>query len=258
MIFMLKREFEIFCMALSFYSRIPVPAFAQYNQDCIDESTKYLPVVGWIVGAMSAFSYFVFSLIFNNNVALLLSMITSVILTGAMHEDGFGDFCDGMGGGFDKEQILKIMKDSRIGTYANVGLLGILSLKFFALQSINSALIPIILICGHSISRYVAGSIAFTHKYVRKDDDSSKSLKFLKNTKWNVILVSSILAFLPLLLLGIKAFILLLPMLIVRQIFAFYLNKRLGGYTGDCLGALQQISETVFYLFAGISIWNCI
>lgn len=128
----MKKELNIFFTAVSFYTRIPSPpSFQQYHQSILNESIKYFPFVGWIVGFVAAVFFFVLHTIFGLSLAILFSMISSILLTGAFHEDGLADLCDGFGGGWTKEKILEIMKDSRVGTYGVVGLTAILAINFY-------------------------------------------------------------------------------------------------------------------------------
>jgi len=255
---MIKKEFQIFFTALAFYTRIPCYKICNYSPKYVDESTKYLPLIGWIVGGIGGLVFIISKYFLPVYIAILLSIISTILITGAFHEDGFADFCDGAGGGFDKEQILRIMKDSRIGSYALIGMIGLLGLKYAALISINTDILPLILIAGHSISRYTAGSFLFTHEYVRKNDDNAKSLKISKKSSFMIILISSFFGVLPIFWLGIKFLLILIPIFITRQIFSSYFTRKLGGYTGDCLGAVQQITEVVFYIFAVMAPWKYI
>jgi adenosylcobinamide-GDP ribazoletransferase len=175
-------------------------------------------------------------------------MIASILTTGAFHEDGFADVCDGFGGGWTKEKILLIMKDSRLGTFGVVGLGLILLLKWSVLKYFPVNTLIIVLISGHAISRLNAVSLISTDKYAR-DDDSSKS-KPLATKMSTGRLIFAILFGLAPLALFYNAYVplALLPLLIVRWYLSGYFKKWIGGYTGDCLGAVQQVSEVVFYL----------
>ena len=178
-------------------------------------------------------------------------------MTGAFHEDGFADMCDGFGGGWTKEQILKIMKDSRVGTYAVVGLLVLLLTKIqlvALLVQLEVDYLTIFLICltGHSLSRWTAATVIYTSEYVR-EDEKSKAKPVAKSFTWRNVILSTIFGFIPiafLIFLTQEWFILMVPFM--AYFVKMYLNglfkKKLGGYTGDCLGATQQLTEVVIYL----------
>ena len=126
----MNKEWNIFKTALLFFTRIPVGRHSDWNQEYVDKATSYLPVIGLLVGGFGGLVFFGASCIFPQTVAIVLSMMATVLLTGAFHEDGFCDVCDGFGGGYTKEQRLSIMKDSRSGAYAVIGATLLLLLKF--------------------------------------------------------------------------------------------------------------------------------
>jgi adenosylcobinamide-GDP ribazoletransferase len=251
----MKKEIVVFLTAVMFFTRIPCPKGMDYSQDILNASAGYYPVIGWIVGGFAGLVFYCAYLIFPFSISILLSMVATILLTGAFHEDGFADVCDGFGGGWHKKEILDIMKDSRIGAYGAIGLIAVLSCKFLALSAINASFIPIILIIGHSLSRFISSIFRFTDQYVR-DNDDSKVKPMAKEMSVKNLALSAVFGLLPLLLLkNIFAFALVIPVLIAELLFARYSVRRIGGYTGDCLGAAQQLCEVVFYL-SFIGFWQ--
>ncbi len=244
----MKKEIRIFFTALMFFTRIPCPKWVDHSAEYLNKSSKYFPVVGIIVGSISALAYWLFKLIFPADIALIFSMIASILATGAFHEDGFADVCDGFGGGWTKEKILFIMKDSRLGTFGVVGIGLILLLKWSALKYIPVDTLVITLICGHAISRLNAVSLIFTDQYAR-DDDSAKSKPLATKMSTAALIFALVFGLAPLALFNnINVLLVILPLLLLRWYFSRYFKKWIGGYTGDCLGAVQQVSEVVFYL----------
>ena len=140
---------------------------------------------------------------FQTVLTLILAIIASILTTGAFHEDGFADVCDGFGGGWTKEKILMIMKDSAIGAYGAIGLVLLFLLKFKLLsESIllftnNILLIFLLFISAHSLTRLAAISIIFTHEYSR-EDASSKSKPIAKQYTWKEVFGSFIFGLIPL------------------------------------------------------------
>jgi len=134
---MIRREWNCFLTALLFFTRIPVPKSYQYKETYSSPSSKYLTLIGWIIGGIAGAVFYTTSLLFPIEIAIVLSMISTVFFTGAFHEDGFADVCDGFGGGWGKENILKIMKDSTVGAYALIGTSLLLLLKFNALVALE-------------------------------------------------------------------------------------------------------------------------
>jgi len=119
---MIKREIHIFLTSIMFYTRIPCPRWVDHSPDYLNQATRYFPLVGWIVGGVYAGSIVVLTMFFSPLISIILGLAISVLMTGAFHEDGFTDMCDGFGGGWTREKILLIMKDSRVGTFGLVGL----------------------------------------------------------------------------------------------------------------------------------------
>jgi adenosylcobinamide-GDP ribazoletransferase len=266
---MLKNEIKIFFTALMFYTRIPCPKWVDHSPDYLNKSTRYFPLIGWIVGAFSFAIYYGTKFLFPIEIAVLMTMVAGILLTGAFHEDGFADVCDGFGGGWTKKKILEIMKDSRVGAYGAIGLVLLFLLKFYLLlqiaqgayvSSLNIHLYVLLLfISAHSLSRLSAISIVFTHQYAREDDES-KSKPIAQKYSWKEVVGSSLFGLAPIISLAFFQYQILLVIPIIF-LFRFYLSvyfkKWIGGYTGDCLGATQQVSEIVFYLSV-IGIWKFI
>ncbi|MEG0849305.1 MAG: adenosylcobinamide-GDP ribazoletransferase [Flavobacterium sp.] len=263
----MKKELHIFFTCLMFYTRIPCPKNINHDPDYLNKATRYFPFIGWIVGTISFAFFYIFSLFLSTETAVIFAIIASVLTTGAFHEDGFADVCDGFGGGWTKEKILMIMKDSAIGAYGAIGLVLLFLAKFKLLtESIslftnsNSYLLVFLLfISAHSVSRLAAISIIFTHEYSR-DDASSKSKPIAKKHSWKEIFGSFFFGLIPLLALSYfnsKFLLALIPVFIMRYFLARYFQKWIDGYTGDCLGATQQVCEVVYYL-SFLLIWKFI
>ena len=131
----MKKELRIFFTALMFYTRIPCPGWVDHSEDYLNKATRYFPLIGWLIGLAMALVIYGSLFILPISVCVILALAVSVLMTGAFHEDGFGDVCDGFGGGWTKSQILEIMKDSRVGTYSVVGFILLFALKMAALIS---------------------------------------------------------------------------------------------------------------------------
>lgn len=253
-------QFHIFLNALMFYTRIPVPTWMRHDEEMLNKATIYFPVIGWIVAGISSLVFYGASSIFNPEISILLSIVASILTTGAFHEDGFADVCDGFGGGWTKEKILEIMKDSRVGTYGSVGLILILGIKFFCLEILDNQTLIWTFFIAHSISRFVALSFIFTLDYVR-EDALSKVKPIAKKLPIRDLSIAFCLAVIPLLMYLIitaNFFLLLIipPLILVHLYLGYYFKKWIGGYTGDCLGATQQVSEVVIYLIINALLIN--
>lgn len=247
----MNKQWKLILTAIMFYTRIPVPKNIDHSDELLNQSTKYFSFIGWIVGGFGALVFYACMFVFPLTISVLLSMISTILLTGAFHEDGFADSCDAFGGGWTKEKILEIMKDSRIGTYGTVGLIFILATKYIALLNVHIEQIPFVLFASHALSRYTATGMIFFSKYTR-DDATSKSKPVGKKLNSTDYLISFIFGSTPLLLLSyLYSFWYLLILVSIIPVIYFlkrYFEKWINGYTGDALGATQQISEVVFYL----------
>ncbi len=253
----MRKELHIFLTAIMFFTRIPCPRWIDHNPEYLSKSAKYFSLVGIVVGSIGALVFFGFSFIFSTEIALLLSMVATVYTTGAFHEDGFADVCDGFGGGWTKEKILLIMKDSRLGTYGVIGLILILAIKFLALREVPLKFIPITIIVGHSLSRFIATTLIYTHPYVR-DTEDSKAKPAAKNITINMLIISAIFGITPLFFFNKPLiFIAIVPCYLAKVYLGGKFKKWLGGQTGDCAGAVQQLCEVVFYLSV-IALWKFI
>lgn len=258
----MKKEWSIFLTAIMFYTRIPCPSWVDHSTEMLNKATKYFPLIGWVVGGFSASIFFGVSYLVPSSIAIVLSMISSILLTGAFHEDGFADVCDGFGGGWTKEKILSIMKDSAIGAYGALGMFVILIFKFLLLWEIagttnEKVTTAVIILTGHCISRANSVFMIYTDEYARENEDS-KAKPVAKQMKTSSFWIAVLIGFVPLLYFQNLYLFLAIPILILVKLYlSHYFKKWIGGYTGDCLGALQQVSEITFYLLA-LTIWKFI
>lgn len=257
----MRRQMMIFLNAVMFYTRIPVPSWMTHDEDMLNRATIYFPFIGWIVAGICALSLWAFSSIWPWSVAVLLSMVVSIFLTGAFHEDGFADVCDGFGGGWTKTKILEIMKDSRVGVYGAAGLGLMLALKFALLQSFSLHQAVVALCLAHPLSRFTALTLIYTHEYAR-EDASSKVKPVAKQLQFSELLIALGFALIPLAVLLYWEFDwaylgVLLPLLVLQWYLGRYFQKWIGGYTGDCLGATQQMAELLVLLYLS-GLWKFI
>ena len=256
----MKEEIRIFFTALMFYTRIPCPSGIDHSDEYINKATRYFPLIGWIVGFACALVIYASKFLFPSSVCIIFSLATSILMTGAFHEDGFADVCDGFGGGWTKEKILEIMKDSRIGAYGVTGLFVLFALKVFTLIELFNIDVWFCIratILAHVLSRFSAVTMIFTHEYAR-EDASSKIKPIAKKLPLNNLLIST-LWLIPAFLLFQEFWFLLVmvPVYAMKIYLAKYFTKWVGGYTGDCLGATQQVTEVITLLFC-LGLWKFI
>lgn len=240
----MKQQWRYFLVALMFFTRIPVRIEAFQESD-LNHASRFFPLIGILVGAFAAIVYWLASQLVPQEIAVIASMISSILLTGAFHEDGLADAVDGLGGGLGKEQVLTIMQDSRIGSYGAIALVLTLLLKFQVLIHITPVFLPLIMVAAHALSRFAAVLVMFTQPYVRPQGKSKPLATQLSTSE---LMQAALFGLAPLLLLPPRYLLALVAVAILWAWFSLTLKKRLGGYTGDCLGAMQQLTEITFYL----------
>lgn len=258
----MKEEVKIFFTALMFYTRIPCPPNIDHHPDYINKATRYFPLIGWIVGGLSFLAFWLSSLLFDASIAVIFSLIVGVLVTGAFHEDGLADVFDGFGGGWTKERILTIMKDSQIGAFGAIALVLLFLLKYAALTALllrsnDLLLVALIFVSYHALARLTAINIVFTSHYSR-EDASSKAKPIAKTHSRTEILGAYFFGLLP--LVGLVVIHWLYALTLVALFVLYYRSKRyfekwIDGYTGDCLGAVEQLAECVV-LLSYLALWK--
>ena len=245
----LKNQYQLFLLALGFFSRIPMPANVPYSPERMNQAGRYFALVGLLLGALCAGLLVLLQTIFPTSVSVILMMVFSLLLTGAFHEDGLMDMADGIGGGMTLERRLTIMKDSRIGTYGASALVMALLGKYVLLSELAQLdNVALMIICAYTLSRAVAATLIYDMPYV-SDIDTSKSKPLAQQQSLLELIILIVSGVLPTLMLGLPvAVALCLGMLVFRIAFKRWLIARIGGFTGDCLGAAQQLSELLIYI----------
>ncbi len=260
----MKEELRIFFTALMFYTRIPCPSWVDHSPVYINKATRYFPLIGWIVGSISWGVYFISIYFFPIEIAVVLSLLAGVLCTGAFHEDGLADVFDGFGGGWTKQKILEIMKDSRIGAYGGIALVFLFAFKFYGLSFILSHFCKtewwftlLFFISYHSLARLTALGIVFTSFYAR-DDLDSKAKPIAQSHSYKEITGALVFGLIPILFfcfINWKLFSVFIPILLLVFFARRYFIKWLGGYTGDCLGTVEQLAELVILLII-VALWK--
>lgn len=240
----LEREWQAFWLCLGFISRIPVPVRVDYSQRLMNQSSVYFPVAGLVLGAIYALAYSVLIAFLPQLVSLVGVLILHLWITGAFHEDGLADSMDALGGGFSVEKRLAIMKDSRIGTYGTVALVGALGLKLALLVEVEP--VWVVLLVAPALARVAPLFLMALMPYVT-DSDASKTKPVADTfsgerlgaaTLFSVLVAGVGSCWLPELM---TAFV--VSTALVGVLWGWQLNRRIGGYTGDALGASVVFSE---------------
>ena len=232
-------------------TRIPVSRWCVYSPEAVAASVAYFPVVGAIVGGTGALTLALAATCLPTKIAVLISMLTTVLITGAYHEDGLADAADGIFGGATPARRLEIMKDSRLGSFGAIALWFGFGVKFCVLESILSKGLPLAVlatVAGHTIAR--ASAVVVMHLQPHVGLDASRSQPFCKRLTSNQLLFATVPPALFILFVfhtaGVPA--IAANLLVVFGAASFF-QRRIGGITGDCLGATVQVSEATTLLF---------
>jgi len=247
---------ERFLQALAFFTRLPVPRSLTVPSGAERaRAAAFGPLVGWLVGGWAALVYALAVTLLPVAVAVVLALAASTLLCGALHEDGMADFCDGFGAGGDRERVLAIMADSRSGVYGVLGVVLVVLLNYASLSALandgGTPLVAVTLIAGHALSRFLCVSFMHTQVYVRPDP-RAKGQRLSAPMDATTLVLAMLPGVLPLALYWVLgeplAMLAPVPALLVRAWLARLFRRRIGGYTGDCLGAAQQLTLSAFYL----------
>lgn len=243
---MIKRELNLLFLTFQYYSRIPTPR-TEYSEKALSEAFRYFPLVGAFVGGLGAVTCLATGYFLPWEVSVLLAMIVMTLATGAIHEDGFADTFDGFGGGYDRERILAIMRDSSSGVFGVVALILLFGLRFFLLKNLPRETMMLALVAAETSARVMPLFFIESSDYARKD--SSKGMHTRNKLSPLTFGLAILWGLLSLLLLpwqvalgaaGAYALI----FLSIKS----YAEKKVGGYTGDILGFLIVTCHTALLL----------
>jgi adenosylcobinamide-GDP ribazoletransferase len=247
----LGRARSDFLSAVQFLTRVPVPA-QPYEADTLSHAVKFFPVVGLLIGASAALLYFLLSPHLPAGIVALLIVVYLVAITGCLHEDGLADVADGFGGGWECEKVLTIMRDSRIGSYGAAALTLSLIARILLIASLSPIRAVTYLVAAQVLCRWTTLPLSFYLPPARdrsNDEIDGQGARIARLTTSGTLVFGSIFAF------GVVAVVLrrraLVPVLIsivTTLITASYYKRRIGGVTGDCFGATNQLTEIVVYL----------
>lgn len=248
-------EVSIFLLAMQFMTRLPTPQIGSFSTDRLTAATRYYPLAGVIVGMIVGGVFYAANLAFPPLIAVLLSTASGLLLTGAFHEDGLADTFDGIGGGRARDRALEIMKDSRIGVFGAAALILALAIKVAALAALEAQAVIVALIAAHGLSRFSSVVVIATSRYVRLEGGGKHTSDGISAAGIVVAALTALLC-----LAGMGYFLtpaaalcaaagLCAGHVLMRATF----ERKLGGYTGDTLGAVQQTSEIGIYL--GLVAW---
>jgi len=241
---------RLFLIAIQFLTRLPVPDNLQASEETLGNATKFFPLVGTMVGAGAALTFWLLQHLLPHSAAALCAIIFTAFITNGFHEDGLADTFDGCGGGWTKEQALEIMRDSRLGTYGALALVFLILGKFSFLSALAPGQVWRWLIVAHTASRWTVLPLCAWLPYARAEGQGKLVAKQIGKAE---IFIGSLTFFIAVLLLSWQAALAaLLVAGLAPLLSGLYFRARLSGVTGDCLGATNQLTEVSLYLTAVI------
>jgi adenosylcobinamide-GDP ribazoletransferase len=270
----LKQHVRYHLLAVQFFTRIPITgklaAWVGFSPDMLRHSSGHFPAVGlWVSLLCSGALWLAWIATANPMLTVILSTAASIWITGAFHEDGLADLADGLGGAVSRDRALEIMKDSRLGTYGTVALLLMLLTKIVALTALldyRGLQVCAWLVLAHVTSRFLLLWMIRRMHHVG-DAAGAKSKPLADDMPGSALLIGHLWCLAIWMLVYEIAFVFpqrdprIWPVLtswlggVFASLLAFtymwrLLRRRLDGFTGDALGATQQVTEVAFYLGA--------
>ena len=236
-----------FLVALQFLTILPLEIKSEVKEKDFGRALIYFPIVGALIGLVLALVLLAFDFL-PNLAKIALVLTSSIIITGAMHLDGFADTCDGFFSGKSKEKILNIMHDPHIGTIGTIAVVSLLLLKFSLMASISKDILWKSLIMMAVFSRWIQVLACYLSKYAK---EFGKAGFFIEYASLKEVLISGLITVTVLYLLeDWKVLFLFIPVLVVAFLLINYIKRRIAGMTGDTIGAVSEITEVCVLLFS--------
>jgi adenosylcobinamide-GDP ribazoletransferase len=239
-----------FLVAIQFLTRLTVPRALNSSETDIGKAAAFFPLVGVLVGGGAALVFLGLQKIIPLPASVFCAIVFTAFITNGFHEDGLADSFDGFGGGWTKDRILEIMRDSRIGTYGTLALIFVILGKLTFLSVLPQWQIWRWLIVAHTAGRWTILPLCAWLPYARAEGQGKLVAKQVGAVE---IMIGTVTLLVVLLLLPWSAALAALLMTtFVTLLSGLYFRARLEGITGDCLGATNQLTEVALYLTAVI------
>jgi len=246
-----RRTWSEFLSAIQFLTRIPVPS-QPYETDSLSRSVKFFPLVGVIVGGSAALLHLLLAPHLPRLITAFLVLLYLVLVTGCLHEDGLADTADGFGGGTNREQVLLILRDSRIGSYGGVALTLSLLGRLLLLSSLPITQVAHYLIAAHVLCRWTTLPLSYFLPSARAQSTlevDGQGARIARLTSTGTLIGGTLFSFAVAgFLLDSHAIAPILSAVLLTLLTGLYYKKRIGGVTGDCFGATNQLAEISVYL----------
>jgi adenosylcobinamide-GDP ribazoletransferase len=232
-----------FLVGLQFLTQVPIRLEAPTDRNIAD-SYYFYPVIGFLTGLGAVVLRHTGFAVFSPSFSIVLVLAYLVVISGGLHEDGLADAADGMGGGWTREDRLSIMKDSRIGTFGALALVLALLAKYAALTSMNPARLDAALLSAQILGRWAFLPMGYFNRYAHE----GLAARFMKGLSAKAVASGTVLAIGGAIVLGgMRGAAAVIVTIVVAILMSVYFRRRIGGITGDCLGATFQFVEVATY-----------
>jgi adenosylcobinamide-GDP ribazoletransferase len=249
------RIFQDIAAAFQFLTRMPLPPLT-YEPDALSRAAKFFPLVGLAIGTAAAGIYIVLLPHLPVAIVALAIVLFSTLVTGGLHEDGLADAADAFGGGWNRQQTLDIMKDSRIGSFGALAIVFSVASRVLLLAYLPSSIFVSYLISAEVLCRWtilpLGVALPDAREHARPREQASQGARIAGRVSGISLAVGTLIAF------GAVGYLLRMSMakpvaatLVITLLSGLYYKHRLGGITGDCFGATSQLTLVAVY-FCGV------
>jgi adenosylcobinamide-GDP ribazoletransferase len=245
---------RLFLIATQFLTRCPMPRNLETDEKELGQAAMFFPLVGALVGASGALLHTALMKFLPPSTCALLTLVYLTLITNAFHEDGLADAFDGFGGGWTRERTLEIMRDSRVGTFGALALVFLALAKYNFLSSIAPYVVWRWLIVAHAAARWTTLPLCLWLPYAR---DEGQGKLVARRLSYGGTAVATLTLLAALALLNWREAAVSGAVIIATPLLTgWYYRRRIGGVTGDCLGATNQLTEVALYLTAVALRWD--
>ncbi len=238
-----------FLAALRFLTTIPLPWVREARPEELGRSTGYFPVVGIIIGLILVGLSWLFELLLSppspsplpSPLVYVLLVVSSVVISGALHLDGFVDTCDGIAGHKTSKERWQVMSDSRVGAFGIIGVVLLLLVKYVALGNIPPDLLMLTLVLMPMVSRWAMVYAIFAYPYAKP---SGLGVVVKQGTRWPGFLMATLITLVVAYVLArVMGLAIMLGIWIIAMVMAGYFKRKFSGLTGDTYGAINEVTE---------------
>ena len=243
----MRRWLQELLAAFQFLTRLPLPSAVDFQPDALSRSAKFFPVVGLVVGLGASLLFHLLSSHVSRVLTALLIVTYLALVTGGLHEDGLADAADGFGGGWKREQILTIMRDSRIGSFGAIALVLSLLARCCLLSALPANHFLVFVVSAQVLCRWTTLPLSYFLRPAREND--GQGARIAQKVSGASLAVGTLVTLAIIFYALRKAF--WIPLLVssaITCLSAIYYSRRIGGVTGDCFGATNQLTEIAVYL----------